>query len=162
MNNFSITTQLTQKEYCKLFLQLSYKQRMYQIITIMGVLLLILSVIRFFVPTMLSNNVQWFLFCFSIYCLVLFPVIVWIRARKIYKTNPGLQDAICYHFSDNNIIVNGGDKESRFEWKDFGKVNQTNSFLLMYNYNRAAYFIRLKDLTQEQINFIKQKVERKS
>lgn len=158
MNNFSVNTQLTQQEYCKLFLQLSYKQRMYQIITMMGILLLILSIIRFFVPSMISTNVQWFLFCFSIYCLVLFPVIVWLRAKRIYKSNPGLKDTIRYQFSANNVIVNGGDKESKFEWKDFGQVRQTKSFLLMYNYNRAAYFIKLKDLTQEQVNFIKSKI----
>lgn len=158
MNNFSLTTQLSQQEYCRLFLQLSYRQRLYQIITLMGVLLLILSIVRFFVPTMLSNNTQWFLFCFSIYCLVLFPVIVWLRARRIYRANPGLQGAIRYRFSDSNVIVTGGDKESVFEWKDFGKMQQTKSFLLMYNYNRAAYFIKLKDLTQEQINFIKSKI----
>ena len=158
MNNFSITTQLTQQEYCKLFLQLSYRQRLYQIITIMGLLLLILSVIRFFVPAMLSNNMQWFLFCFSIYCLVLFPVIVWLRARRIYKSNPGLHDAIRYQFSDNNVIVKGGDVETKFEWKDFARTQQTKSFLLMYNYNRAAYFIKLKDLTKEQIDFIKNRI----
>ena len=86
---------------------------------------------------------------------------MWLRARKIYRANPGLQDAIRYRFSDDNVVVTGGDKESVFEWKDFGKVNQTSSFMLMYNYNRAAYFIRLKDLTQEQINFIKQKITSK-
>lgn len=159
MKNFSITTQLTQQEYCKLFLQLSYKQRMYQIITMMGVLLLILSIVRFFMPTMLSSKVQWFLFCFSIYCLILFPLIVWLRAKKIYKSNPGLQDAIHYTFSEDSVTIKGGDKTSVFDWKKFGKVQLTKSFLLMYNYNRAAYFIKLKDLTQEQIEFIKGKIQ---
>ncbi|MDE1191886.1 MAG: YcxB family protein [Arachidicoccus sp.] len=158
MNNFSLTTQLTQQEYCKLFLQLSYKQRVYQIITMMGILLLILSIIRFFIPNMLTSKVQLFLLCFSIYTLVLFPVLIWLRSKKIYKTNLALQEAIHYQFSDENVIVNGGGIESVFAWKDFGKVQQTKSFLLLYNYNRAAYFIKLKDLTQEQINFIKLKM----
>jgi len=158
MNIFSFTTQLTRQEYCKLFLHLSYRQRLYQIITLMGVLLLILSIVRFFVPSIIPSGVQWFLFCFSIYCLILFPIVVWLRAKRIYNANPGLQGAIYYRFTENNVSIKGGDKESVFAWNDFAGVRQTKIFLLLYNYNRAAYFIKLKDLTQEQIDFIKQKI----
>jgi amino acid permease len=159
MNSFFITTQLSQQEYCKLFLQLSYKQRLYQIITMMGILLLILSIVRFFVPSFIPSGVQWFLLCFSIYVLVLFPVIVWLRAKRIYKISPGLQGTINYQFTENGVAIKGGDKESEFEWRDFARAQQTKSFLLLYNYNRAAYFIKLEDLTQEQMEFIKTKVE---
>lgn len=162
MDNFSLTTQLSQQEYCKLFIQLSYKQRKYQVFTMMSILMIIVSVLRFFMKSILSANVQWILFCISIYFLVLFPIIVWLRAKKIYQSNPGLQAPIKYRFTENGVSLTGSDKTSDFEWKEFGKVQQTKSFLLMYNYNRAAYFIKLKDLTQEQIEFIQSKVETKT
>ncbi|AYD46339.1 YcxB family protein [Arachidicoccus soli] len=161
MNNFSITTQLSQKEYCRLFVRLSYKQRLYQIITIMGVLLLILSVFRFFTTSIVSERTQWFLFCFSVYCLVLFPLIVWLRAKRIYKSNKGLQSTIHYTFGETGLTLNASGIESKFEWKDFSKVQQTSEFILLFGYNRAAYFIKLKDLTQEQIDFIKTKITKK-
>ncbi|MGF7231071.1 YcxB family protein [Arachidicoccus sp.] len=158
MNNFSVTTQLSQVEYCKLFVRLSYKQRLYQIITIMGVLLLILSIIRFFTTSIVSERTQWFLFCFSVYCLVLFPLIVWLRAKRIYKGNQGLQSSIHYTFTETGLTLNASGIESKFGWKDFGNVQQTKDFFLLFGYNRAAYFIKMKDLTAEQMVFIKTKI----
>jgi len=158
MAPFKIMTQLTKKEYCKLFLRLSYRQRLYQIITMMGVLLLILSIVRFFIKSMLSENVQFFLFAFSIYGLVLFPILIWIRAKKIYNTNRGLQGPIEYSFNDQGLTLDASGNRSSFGWGDFGKTEQTKDYLLLFGYNRAAYFLKLKDLQPDQVQYIEQKV----
>lgn len=158
MAAFKVRTALSRTEYCKLFLRLSYRQRLYQIITMMGVLLLILSVIRFFVKTILSDNVQLFLFAFSIYGLVLFPVLIWIRARKIYTSNLGLQGPIEYSFSDQGLTLDASGNRSTFAWSDFGKTEKINGYLLLFGYNRAAYFLKLKDLQPDQVHFIESRI----
>lgn len=161
MPAFKVKTALSQSEYCKLFLRLSYRQRMYQIITLMGVLLLILSIVRFFIKSIISENVQLFLFAFSIYGLILFPILVWVRARKIYRSNLGLQGPIDYNFTDLGLTLDAGGKESTFGWADFGKTEQTKDFLLLFGYNRAAYFLKLKDLKPDQVSFIESMVANK-
>lgn len=158
MTAFKIKTQLTKSEYCKLFLRLSYRQRLYQIITMMGVLLLILSIVRFFVKSIISENVQFFLFAFSIYGLVLFPILIWLRAKKIYNTNAGLQGPIEYSFNDQGLTLDASGNRSTFTWRDFGKTEQTKEYLLLFGYNRAAYFLKLKDLQPDQIRFIEDRV----
>lgn len=158
MPAFKVTTQLSQTEYCKLFLRLSYRQRLYQIITMMGVLLLLLSIIRFFVKSILSENVQLFLFAFSIYGLILFPVLIWVRARKIYRSNLGLQGPIEYNFTDQGLTLDASSNRSTFAWSDFGKTEKTRDYLLLFGYNRAAYFLKLKDLLPDQIRFIEDQV----
>lgn len=162
MTAFKVSTQLSQTEYCKLFLRLSYRQRLYQIITMMGILLLILSVVRFFVKSIISENVQLFLFAFSIYGLVLFPILVWVRARKIYRSNLGLQGPIDYSFTDQGLTLDASGNRSTFAWSDFGKTVKTKEYLLLFGYNRAAYFLKLKDLKAEEIHFIETKVAAQS
>jgi len=162
MTAFKIKTQLTKSEYCKLFLRLSYRQRLYQIITMMGVLLLILSIVRFFVKSIISENVQFFLFAFSIYGLVLFPILIWLRAKKIYNTNAGLQGPIEYSFNDQGLTLDASGNRSTFTWRDFGKTEQTKDYLLLFGYNRAAYFLKLKDLQPDQIRFIEDRVATES
>lgn len=161
IREFSVSTQLSQAEYCKLFLKLSYRQRLYQIITIMGVLLLLLSIIRFFTKSLISANTQMFLFAFSIYGLVLFPLIVWFRARKIYRSSAGLQRAIHYKFTDSGVSLDASGISSSFSWTDFGKTDKTKNYLLLFGYNRAAYFLKLKDLNPDQITFIEAHVQQK-
>lgn len=158
MAAFNIKTQLTQSEYCRLFLRLSYRQRLYQIITMMGILLLILSIVRFFIKSILSEQVQLFLFAFSIYGLVLFPILVWVRARKIYRSNLGLQGPIEYSFTDQGLTLDANGNRSTFAWSDFGKTEKTKDYLLLFGYNRAAYFLKLKDLQSDQIQFIEDRV----
>jgi hypothetical protein len=158
MASFKVTTQLTKTQYCKLFLRLSYRQRLYQIITMMGILLLILSIVRFFVKSLLSENVQFFLLAFSIYGLVLFPILIWIRAKKIYSSNLGLQGPIEYHFTDQGLTLDASSNRSTFAWGDFGKTEKTRDYLLLFGYNRAAYFLKIKDLQPDQIQFIEDRV----
>lgn len=162
MGSFKVSTQLSQTEYCKLFLRLSYRQRLYQIITMMGILLLILSIVRFFVESIISEKVQLFLFAFSIYGLVLFPILIWVRARKIYRSNLGLQGPIEYNFTDQGLTLDASGNRSTFAWSDFGKTVKTSAFLLLFGYNRAAYFLKLKDLTPDEIDFIQSKVAAQS
>lgn len=160
MQGFSVSTSLTEKEYCRLFLKLSYRQRLYQIITIMGILLLVLSVVRFFTESLLSDKVQMFLFAFSIYCLILFPLLVWWRARKIYLANKALQGVLRYDFDEKGVSLDGGGIVSAFQWSDFGKTDKTRNFLLLFGYNRAAYFLKLKDMTPDQVKFIETHIQR--
>jgi len=162
MASFKVTTQLTKTEYCKLFLRLSYRQRLYQIITMMGILLLILSIVRFFVKSLLSENLQFFLFAFSIYGLVLFPILIWVRAKKIYKSNLGLQGPIEYSFNDQGLTLDASSNRSTFAWGDFGKTEKTRDYLLLFGYNRAAYFLKLTDLQPDQIQFIEDRVREQS
>ncbi|SEA23610.1 hypothetical protein SAMN05192529_11153 [Arachidicoccus rhizosphaerae] len=162
MASFKVTTQLTKTEYCKLFLRLSYRQRLYQIITMMGILLLILSIVRFFVKSLLSENVQLFLLAFSIYGLVLFPILIWIRAKKIYASSLGLQGPIEYNFNDQGLTLDASSNRSTFAWGDFGKTEKTRDYLLLFGYNRAAYFLKLKDLQPDQIQFIEDRVAMQS
>ena len=154
MAAFKVKTQLSQAEYCKLFLRLSYRQRTYQIITMMGILLLILSIVRFFVESLLSEKIQLFLFAFSIYGLILFPFLVYLRGRKIYRSNLGLQGPIEYSFSEQGLSLGAGSNQSSFTWADFGKTEQAMGYLLLFGYNRAAYFIKLCDLQPAQILYI--------
>lgn len=162
MPAFKVKTQLTRKEYCKLFVRMMYRQRFYQIITMTGILLLLLSVVRFFVKSILSEKVQIFLFAFSIYGLVLFPVMVWIRARKIYQSNLGLQGPIEYSFDEKGLTLDASGTKSAFTWGDFGKTEKTKQYLLLFGYNRAAYFIKLADLQPDQLRFIEDRVAAQS
>lgn len=161
MPSYTASTHLTEKEYCQLFLRLSYRQRLYQIITIMGLLLLILSIIRFFTKSLMSENVQLFLFAFSIYGLILFPLLVWLRARKIYRNSTGLKGAINYTFSDSGVSLDASGITSEFAWKDFGKSELTKNYLLLFGYNRAAYFLKRHELSTEAIAYIQRQIEEK-
>lgn len=161
MPSYTASTSLTEKEYCQLFVRLSYRQRLYQIITIMGIMLLILSIIRFFIKSLMSENIQLFLFAFSIYGLILFPLLVWLRARKIYRNSTGLKGKINYTFSDTGVSLDASGIASTFAWKDFGKSELTKNYLLLFGYNRAAYFLKRHDLSPEAIAFIQQQIAEK-
>jgi hypothetical protein len=157
MNNFSITTHLTTKEYVKIMYLGLYRKPGFILATLLGL---------YFATTIILdylNLIDWYANTptFEIVCgafLLLAPTLIVFIAIRQFTSNPSFQNDITYSFSDDGIACQGLTFKSEFLWTHIIKQKELGKFLILYHNNKFGNFIDKTKLTEEQLNFIKTKV----
>jgi hypothetical protein len=106
MNDFSITTQLTTKEYAKIMFVGFYKKPGFILATILGLYFAVTIILDY------SNIVDWYSETpiFEIACgafLLFAPSLIVFIAVRQFKSNPSFQNDMTYTFSDNGVACQG-------------------------------------------------------
>jgi hypothetical protein len=160
LENFTITTRLTTKEYAKVMFIGLYKKPAFILSGLLGlyftttVVLHYLNVIQFYDDTPL------FEVCCGLF-LLLFPSLILIIAVRQFNSNPSFQNDIHYTFSDQGVAVNGLTYKSEFVWAHIIKQRELGKFLILYHNKKFGNFIDKTTLTSEQLQFVKSKVAKK-
>jgi hypothetical protein len=160
MEDFTITTRTTTKEYAKLMITGLYKKPGFILTTLGGLFFLITAVLNYLKIIDYYTNSPSSEFLFGL--LFLFaPILITLIAVRQFKSNPNFKNGIRYTFSEKKMIVEGKTFKSECLWAHIIKQKETGKFLTLYHTKRFGYFIDKTKLTPEQLQFIRSKVGQK-
>ncbi len=160
MNDFTITTRLTTKEYAKIMFVGLYKKPGFILATLLGLYLATTIILDYF------NVIDWYSDTptFEIACgafLLLAPALIVFIAVRQFTSNPSFQNDITYIFREDGISCQGLTFKSEFLWTHIIKEKEIGKFLILYQSKKFGNFIDKTNLTTEQLNFIKSKVRQR-
>ena len=157
MENFSITSHLTTKEYVKIMFLGLYKKPGFILATFLGLYFVVTVILDY------SNIVNFYTDTpyFEILCGLFFllsPTFIVIISVRQFLSNPSCVNEITYTFSENGMRVQGLTFKAEFVWAHIIKQKEIANFLILYHSKKTGNFIDKTKLTLEQLQFIKAKV----
>jgi len=150
-----IESKLIFKDYLKLMYVLTYRKPVIIIITIIGILSLIMSLLYFGGIKMPYKSPPYSQLFFGIVIVFLFPVLIYISAKRMFASSARLQERITYEFTDEIIRVTGESFKSEMDWMKIYKIVELKSWFLIYQNKRAANLIAKETLRDQQGAFKK-------
>lgn len=160
MEDFSITSSLTTKEYSKIMFVGLYKKPAFILATILGLYMIITIILDYFEIIKYYPDTP----LFEIICgplLLLSPIIITFISVRQFTSNPAFQNDITYSFGESGYIVQGVSFKAEFSWSHIIKQKELQKYLILYHSKRAGNFIDKTKLTAGQLAFIKSKVGKK-
>jgi hypothetical protein len=154
MEDFSITTRLSQRAYSKAIFKGLYRRPATIIMGILGVMILLLGlrIIPFF------DDISYIEIIIVLYLLLL-PAITVLRFLYLTRSNPRSLDERTYTFGESGFKVLAPTCTSEFQWVHIIKKREIDKFLILYQSKHSGYFIDKTKLTSEQLEFIRSKVQ---
>ena len=157
MEDFSITTQTTAKEYAKVILLGLYKKLGFIISSSVGLYLLTTVILDYLKIINYYSETPYFEFICSLFIL-LGPLLITFIAVRQFISNPSFRHKIKYTFGDKGMAIEGSTFKGEFLWAHIIKQKEINNFLILYHSKKMGNFIDKTKLTNEQLQFIKIKV----
>jgi hypothetical protein len=160
MDDFSITTRLTAKEYSKVMITGLYKKPAFILATILGLYLLVTVTLDHFKIMNYYSDTPYFEFYSGLFIL-LGPALIVVIAVRQFISNPSFRNDIKYTFGEKGIAVEGITFRSYFLWAHIVKQKEISKFLILYHSKKMGNFIDKTKLTLDQLEFIKTKAGQK-
>ena len=160
MQDFTISTTVTKKDYKDFLYASFYKKPKYILITLLGVYLIATVILNYYSVIDYYHETPYFEMIAGLFIL-LFPTIIVQIAAKGYHSNPSFQYEMNYTFGEDGIVIKGLTFQSILKWTHIVKQKESKNYLLLFSSNKLGNFIDKSKLTQEQIEFIKSKVPNK-
>jgi hypothetical protein len=160
MEDFTIKTRLTTKEYTKVMFVGLYKKPAFILATVLGFYLITTVIFNYLDVIDYYNDTP----LFEIICgtfLLLAPSLIVLIAVRQFTSNPSFQNEMTYIFSDSGVDILGLTFKSEFLWTHIIKQKELGKFLILYHNKKFGNFIDKTKLTADQLNFIKSKVRQK-
>jgi hypothetical protein len=156
MEDFTIKTRLTVKEYIKIMFIGLYKKPIYILTTLFGSYLLLTNFLNYIgILNYHSNTI------FEIACgifLIAAPSLITLLAVRQFTLNPSIQTDLMYTFGNKGIIIQGATFKSELAWAHIIKQKELGKFLVLYYTKKGGTFIDKTKLTASQLAFVKAKV----
>jgi hypothetical protein len=159
MEDFSMTTRLTAKDYPKVFFLGLYKKPVFIFLTVCGFYMIVTSILDHFKIINYYSDTP-YLEIFGGLFLLLLPTLIVVIAVRQFLSNPSAHE-VKYTFGENGMIVQGTTFKGEFLWAHIIKQRELNKFLILYHSKKMGNFIDKTKLTSDQIQFIKSKVGQK-
>lgn len=160
MQDFSIITRLTTKEYFKIFLIGTYKKPGVIISMILGLYCVITVALNYLNIINYYSSTPYFEIICGIFIL-LGPLIITLLAASQFNANSLLKQDITYTFTNEGMSIEGKTFKSQLLWAHIIKQKEIGNFLILYHTKRLGNFIDKRKLTTDQIDFLKSKVGNK-
>jgi hypothetical protein len=160
MENFTIKTRLTTKEYAKVIFVGLYKKPGFILATLLALYYLTtvaldyLNIIDYYTDTPL----------FEMICglfLLLAPALIVLIGVRQFKSNPCFQNEITYTFGISGYSSQGLTFKGEVSWAHVIRQKEVGKYLILYHSKQLGNFIDKTVLTTDQLNFIKSKVRQK-
>lgn len=152
-----IETKIDFKKYIKLMYILTYRRKLMIYTSILGFLLLIISIFYFF-GIIEMTEFPWIPILTGIVINIVMPISVYYTSRKAYFTNARLQEKIVYEITQDLIIITGESFNSQMTWDKTYKVLELKEWFLIYHNKLSANIIskeRIGNQAQELREIIK-------
>lgn len=152
-----IETKIDFKKYIKLMYILTYRRKLMIYTSILGFLLLIISIFYFF-GIIEMTEFPWIPILTGIVINIVMPISVYYTSRKAYFTNARLQEKIVYEITQDLIIITGESFNSQMTWDKTYKVLELKEWFLIYHNKLSANIISKESIgnqTQEFREIIK-------
>ena len=160
MEDFTIKTRLTTKEYTRLMFLGLYKKPAFILATLLGLYLVSTIILDYLGIIYYHRDTPLFEILFGIF-LVLSPTLIVLIAVRQFKSNPSFQNDMTYTFNDSGVSIQGLTFKCEFLWTHIIKQKELGKFLILYHNKKFGNFVDKTKLTTEQLHFIKQKVSSK-
>jgi hypothetical protein len=160
MENFSITTRLTEKEYAKATLLLLYRKPIVIVESLVGFYLIVAAGFHSLRLIDLYSDVPVVGILLGIFFLLL-PAIAVFSLLRQFRSNVSLQQEITYSFNEAGMQVQGQTFKGEFQWIHIIKQKGAGKFLILYHSKKSGNFIDKTELTDEQLRWIKSKISLK-
>jgi hypothetical protein len=150
--------QITLKEYLNLVYVLTYKKGWMIFITILGLLMLLLTMIYLTgtAPVLFDNDYNpWTNIFMAFFFLVAIPGSIYYSARSNYYSTKRLQESIDYELTDETMRITGESFHTELNWNKAYKIEELKNWFLIYESKRTANFIDKKELSAEQIQYLR-------
>jgi hypothetical protein len=160
MEDFTIKTRLTTKEYAKIMFVGLYKKPAFILSAVLGLYLIATVILDYLRIIDYYNETP----LFEIICgafLLLAPSLILLIALRQFASNPSFQNDMTYTFRDSGFAVQGLTFKSEFLWAHIVKQKELGKFLILYHTKKFGNFIDKTKLTADQLSFIKSKVLQK-
>jgi hypothetical protein len=160
MDDFSVKTRLTAKEYAKVMIIGLYKKPTFILTALFGLFPLIIVILDHFKIINYAFGTPFVELLCGLFILSA-PSLITIIAVRQFISNPSFQHDIKYTFSERGMAVEGITFKGEFLWAHIIKQKEISQFLILYHSKRMGNFIDKRKLTLDQLQFIKTKVEHK-
>lgn len=160
MEDFTITTRFTTKEYAKIIFVELYKKPGFILATLLGFYYEATVMLNYFQVISYYSATPYF----EIFCglfLLLAPTLIVIMSVRQFISNPSFQNDMKYTFSENGFTIKGLTFKGEFLWTHIIKQKELNNYLILYHTKKMGNFIDKRKLTLDQLQFIKTKVRQK-
>ena len=137
MEPIVVTAKLDLKTYYRIYLQVMYRVRQKVSVVIIFVCV---NVVLF-----IDKPFDWFseAMCIGFIALlygVILPLRIWYICKKNMRTSPSLIHGITYHITNENIEGIAPDSSAKTNWSLIGKVEEKETYFLMFNVNAPMMF----------------------
>ena len=92
--------------------------------------------------------------------LIFLPGIVYLQAKRSFKSNRRISEQIEYAFSDKNLIVTGESFSTTMTWEKILKVTKTKRWIMIWQNKNIANLIPVKDIWGGDILNLKEILDR--
>ena len=152
----SVTTKIDFKDYARLMFILSYRKGWTIYITIIGIIMVVGTFLYYSKQLVQFNDsMVIFRFLFGLFIVILIPYSVYRAAKANYKSNKRLQERITYEFTNEGMQTIGESFNSQSNWIQTFKIEEIKSWFLIYQSKQIANFIPKKDLSDEQVESLR-------
>jgi len=146
-----INFKIDHEEFFKLMYALTYRRGWIIFITVVGILMLLLSIFHFLGFYQMSTTPVFQLF-FGFYVLIFIPLSVYFSAKRIFNSNKRLQENMTYEFFDQKMKITGESFNSELDLTKSYKIQEIRNWFLIYQSRQVANFIPKGNLSSDQIN----------
>jgi len=160
MEDFTITTRTSAKDYGKALLIRLYRDAGFILAAILGVYLLSTVILDYFGVISYYSHTPYFELSCALF-LLLAPLLITFMAVRQFASNPHCQKDIKFTFGERGMSLEGDTFKGEFLWAHIVKQKEVSKFLVLYQSKRTGNFIDKTKLTSEQLEFIKSKVRKK-
>ena len=133
-----IEAKLSFKGYLKLVAYLTVKKPL-MIILMAFIALFLIDTACYFLG--FREHLPYFGLSFSLFCIVVYPLLIYFNTKKNFYSNKRLQEKIGYEFSNEKIIVSGETFTTEMDWSKIYRVVELKSWVLIYQSIQTANII---------------------
>ena len=156
MDNLSITTKLTFEDFRKANFYFLYRKRTAKISLVLGTILLLVIITPYVTGTSFCTQFPAVPLAIALMLTVLPPFSILRTARKNYDSNKMINEQITYDFDKELVSVTGESFHSKLSWDKLYEVKVTTSWFLIWQNRQVANVIPRRDITDKQIELIKE------
>jgi hypothetical protein len=125
MENFSVTTRITEKEYAKVMFFGLYRKPGFIAASIFGVYFIVTVILDHFKRITYYSSTPYFEIFIGLF-LLLSPTLIVLFSLRQLRSNPSCQHEIIYTFSGDGIMVQGHTFKQEFQWAHIIKSKVRN------------------------------------
>jgi hypothetical protein len=156
MHTFSITQQLTLKEYRRLVFTMLYSHVGFVCITVLAAISLVAFPFLYQSERDEITGDSFFYLGLTLIVVALYyPVASWIKAGRLFRGNYRTGENITYELSEHGVATTGESFNSQYTWDKVYQVKILKKWVLIYHSRRAATMIKISECDQDNINTLK-------
>ncbi len=156
MNNFSLQSQFTLKEYRQIYYVLLYNKIWIILLSIFTVLFIICTCVLWLTHNYHILNSDYYMYATAIAMIgIWIPLLSLFTIRRNFKLAYRIQELTTYNFSDEGVAAIGESFSSTSDWENIYKVKIIKGWLILYHNRMVANMIKIEPTDEKHVESLK-------